>query len=85
MENYEDSVATGIYQGGNANQLQSDIGIEGEDFLYLGDHIFGDVVSIKKTCNWRTARSQPTKRGNGRDQKIIHPPKRNKSIDGRKN
>ena len=55
MENYEGSVASGIYQGGNANQLQADIGIEGEDFLYLGDHIFGDVVSIKKTCNWRTA------------------------------
>ena len=42
MENYEGS-SSGIYQGGNANQLQSDIGIEGEDFLYLGDHIFGDV------------------------------------------
>ena len=55
MENYEGSVASGIYQGGNANQLQADMGIEGEDFLYLGDHIFGDVVSIKKTCNWRTA------------------------------
>ena len=55
MENYEESVASGIFQGGNANQLQSDIGVEGEDFLYLGDHIFGDVVSIKKTCNWRTA------------------------------
>jgi len=55
MENYEGSVESGIYQGGNANQLQADIGIEGEDFLYLGDHIFGDVVSIKKTCNWRTA------------------------------
>ena len=55
MENYEGSVASGIYQGGNANQLQNDLGIEGEDFLYLGDHIFGDVVSIKKTCNWRTA------------------------------
>ena len=55
MENYEGSVATGIYQGGNSNQLQNDLGIEGEDFLYLGDHIFGDVVSIKKTCNWRTA------------------------------
>mgnify|MGYP001181769761 CR=1 FL=1 len=55
MENYEGSVDKGIYQGGNANQLQHDIGIEGENFLYLGDHIFGDVVSIKKTCNWRTA------------------------------
>lgn len=55
MENYEGSVSSGIFQGGNANQLQADIGIEGEDFLYLGDHIFGDVVSIKKTCNWRTA------------------------------
>jgi hypothetical protein len=23
--------------------------------LYLGDHIYGDVLKIKKTCNWRTA------------------------------
>ena len=25
------------------------------EILYLGDHIYGDVVSIKKRCDWRTA------------------------------
>jgi len=55
MSNYDQSVATGIYQGGNSTKLQKDLDLEGEEILYLGDHIYGDVVSIKKTCNWRTA------------------------------
>jgi len=29
--------------------------VQGREILYLGDHIYGDVVSIKKTCGWRTA------------------------------
>jgi HAD superfamily 5'-nucleotidase-like hydrolase len=43
-----------IYQGGNAADLQKVIQLEGEEILYLGDHIYGDVVAIKKTFNWRT-------------------------------
>ena len=55
MENYMGSVAEGIYQGGWFGQLQHDLGVQGGEILYLGDHIYGDVVSIKKTCDWRTA------------------------------
>jgi len=55
MSNYEGQVDNGIFQGGNALKLEEDLGISGEDILYLGDHIYGDVVSIKKNCNWRTA------------------------------
>lgn len=55
MSNHTGSVAKGIFQGGNAEQLEQDIGIQGSDILYFGDHIYGDVVSIKKTFNWRTA------------------------------
>ena len=29
--------------------------IRGSEILYLGDHIYGDVVTIKKFCSWRTA------------------------------
>ncbi len=55
MENYNGSLAEGIYQGGWFGKLQQDLGVQGPEILYLGDHIYGDVVSIKKTCGWRTA------------------------------
>jgi hypothetical protein len=44
-----------IYQGGNAEKMQKDLGLDGEEILYIGDHIFGDIVSLKRSCNWRTA------------------------------
>lgn len=55
MSNHFGPIENGIYQGGFAGKLQSDLGLEGDEILYLGDHIYGDVVSIKKTFNWRTA------------------------------
>ena len=55
MSNVDSQITPGIYQGGSAAQLEKDMGIEGDDILYFGDHIYGDVVSIKKMMNWRTA------------------------------
>jgi HAD superfamily 5'-nucleotidase-like hydrolase len=55
MKNHHGSIEDGIYQGGNAGTLQKSANLHGEQILYLGDHIYGDVLSIKKTCNWRTA------------------------------
>lgn len=55
MSNSEGKIVKGIYQGGWAGKLQKDLGLEGDEILYLGDHIYGDVVSIKKTFYWRTA------------------------------
>lgn len=55
MSNYEGKITKGIFQGGWAGKLQNDMGLDGDEILYLGDHIYGDVVSIKKTFNWRTA------------------------------
>jgi HAD superfamily 5'-nucleotidase-like hydrolase len=55
MSNYEGKLEKGIFQGGSFGKLQKDLGYSGSEILYLGDHIYGDVVSIKKTCNWRTA------------------------------
>lgn len=55
MTNWFEPVTSGIYQGGFATTLQDDLGLRGEEILYFGDHIYGDVVSLKKTCNWRTA------------------------------
>ncbi len=55
MINHIGSVAKGIYQGGWFQKLQEDLGVPGSEILYIGDHIYGDVVSIKKSCSWRTA------------------------------
>lgn len=55
MSNHDGDLKPGIYQGGNAQKLEAALGVEGDDILYFGDHIYGDVVSIKKTMNWRTA------------------------------
>ena len=55
MKNYTGPADKGIFQGGWFGKLQNDLGVAGSEILYFGDHIYGDVVSIKKTCNWRTA------------------------------
>ncbi|MBI9108432.1 MAG: HAD-IG family 5'-nucleotidase [Spirochaetales bacterium] len=55
MSNHEGPVTEGLYQGGCSRVLQADLGLAGSEILYLGDHIYGDVVSIKKQCGWRTA------------------------------
>lgn len=55
MKNHHGKIEDGIYQGGNAQTIQKNAGLSGEQILYLGDHIYGDVLQIKKTCNWRTA------------------------------
>lgn len=51
---HEGPVSTGIWQGGWFGDVQEGLGVEGNEILYLGDHIYGDVVSIKKRCDWRT-------------------------------
>ena len=45
---------TGCYHGGSASQLQRRLGIQGEEILYVGDHIYGDILRLKKDCGWRT-------------------------------
>ena len=55
MKNHHGPIEDGVYQGGTAQSLQKNAGLSGEQILYLGDHIYGDVLQIKKTCNWRTA------------------------------
>ncbi len=55
MSNHSGKLVNGFYQGGWAGKLEEDLGLDGEEILYLGDHIFGDVLTLKKTFNWRTA------------------------------
>jgi len=55
MTNYDEPLKRGIYQAGSADKFARDLGIEGDDVLYIGDHIYGDILRLKKDCNWRTA------------------------------
>lgn len=55
LRNHHGLILDGVYQGGCAQTVQKSSGLSGEQILYLGDHIYGDVLQIKKTCNWRTA------------------------------
>jgi HAD superfamily 5'-nucleotidase-like hydrolase len=45
----------GLYLGGSAAQVERDLGIAGDEILYVGDHMFGDVHVSKRTLSWRTA------------------------------
>lgn len=55
MVNYDQHLGPGIYQGGGADVFTRDLGLEGDEILYIGDHIYGDIVRLKKDCGWRTA------------------------------
>jgi len=45
---------TKIFQGGNLEHLESFTQLKGENILYVGDHIYGDILKVKKTSLWRT-------------------------------
>lgn len=44
-----------IYEGGNLREFERLCGIPGSGVLYVGDHIFGDMLRSKKDSTWRTA------------------------------
>jgi 5'-nucleotidase len=43
------------YFGGSAALVEKALGVQGQDILYVGDHIFADVHASKRTVRWRTA------------------------------
>ncbi|MBW1879070.1 MAG: HAD-IG family 5'-nucleotidase [Deltaproteobacteria bacterium] len=45
----------GVYVGGNAALVEDSLGLEGEEILYVGDHVFADVNVTKNLLRWRTA------------------------------
>jgi HAD superfamily 5'-nucleotidase-like hydrolase len=44
-----------VYHGGNARMVEHSLGHEPSQFLYVGDHLFGDVHVTKDVLRWRTA------------------------------
>lgn len=55
MTNHNGEIIPGVYQGGNAKKFTNDLSLNGDEILYIGDHIYGDILRLKKDCNWRTA------------------------------
>jgi HAD superfamily 5'-nucleotidase-like hydrolase len=45
----------GIYFGGSARRVEESLGVSGDEILYMGDHLFGDVHASKSVLRWRTA------------------------------
>ena len=45
----------GMYLGGNFHALSRMGGLVGDDVLYVGDHIYGDILRSKRQTSWRTA------------------------------
>jgi HAD superfamily 5'-nucleotidase-like hydrolase len=44
-----------VYQGGDLPRLEELLGIGGDRVLYVGDHIYGDILRSRKSSLWRTA------------------------------
>jgi 5'-nucleotidase len=44
-----------VYQGGNVVAFEQMTNIRGEQVLYIGDHIYGDILRLRKQHMWRTA------------------------------
>ncbi len=42
------------FSGGNTAWLEAKLQAQGEQILYVGDHIYGDVLRSKKNASWRT-------------------------------
>jgi HAD superfamily 5'-nucleotidase-like hydrolase len=55
LSNTYGPIQPGILQGGNARKFTEDLRISGDEILYIGDHIYGDILRLKKDCYWRTA------------------------------
>jgi HAD superfamily 5'-nucleotidase-like hydrolase len=55
MTNFDEPLKPGVYQGGCAKIITRDLNLQPDEILYIGDHIYGDILRLKKDCSWRTA------------------------------
>lgn len=43
-----------VYSGGSSDIICDLLKVQGKDILYVGDHIFGDILKSKKRQGWKT-------------------------------
>jgi HAD superfamily 5'-nucleotidase-like hydrolase len=48
-------LAPKVYCGGSLTGLEIELAASGDNILYVGDHIYGDILRSKKSSTWRTA------------------------------
>ncbi|HAN32733.1 MAG TPA: HAD family hydrolase [Myxococcales bacterium] len=51
------------FEGGSRQYLERELGVSGDRVLYVGDHIYGDVLKSRSTTGWRTALVVPEVEG----------------------
>src|SRR5690606_2933390 len=44
-----------VYEGGGLRLFETSMDVAGHGVLYVGDHIYGDILRSKKDSTWRTA------------------------------
>ncbi len=44
-----------LYEGGSLREFERLVEVHGDQVLYVGDHIYGDILKSKKESTWRTA------------------------------
>lgn len=44
-----------VYSGGNLKQFEERARVGGDKVLFIGDHIYGDMLRSRKSSSWRTA------------------------------
>lgn len=56
LEPHHGSIEKGdVFYGGNARLVEEYLGLSGDEILYVGDHLYGDVHFSKALLRWRTA------------------------------
>ena len=45
---------TQFFSGGNLDYVEEALGVNGDRILYVGDHIYGDILKSKHNSTWRT-------------------------------
>lgn len=45
----------GVFLGGNAAMVERYFGLDGSEILFVGDHVYADVLASKSVRRWRTA------------------------------
>jgi HAD superfamily 5'-nucleotidase-like hydrolase len=56
LEPHHGSIEHGdVFYGGNARLVEEYLGLSGDQILYVGDHLYGDVHYSKALLRWRTA------------------------------
>ncbi|MFT7625537.1 MAG: 5'-nucleotidase, partial [Myxococcota bacterium] len=48
-----------LYEGGNLADFERLAKVSGDDVLYVGDHLYGDILRSKKSSAWRTCMIVP--------------------------